>query len=410
MFKLFLGINDKRTKQLLSLYGASFISILLGIGVSVTTTRILGKEEFGNFRYVSNIFMFLSSLVYFGFFVTGGRVLATNKEENKAGEIKGALLLLSICAFIVLLVSIIIAGIIHFYLGQNNIALFILIVSPLAIVYPLQNMLENIYQGENKIYSLSILRTLSQFLFLIISLIIFNSIKLNGQYALVLQLSLNLSVLICLIYLAKPSFKNTKTHLVRLFHENKNYGFHVYVGSLLNVSTAYIAGITMGLYADTVQVGFFALAVTISGPVTLIPSIIGTIYFKEFSELNRIPPKLLFNTVFLSLFGTLCFCLLSKHLIGFLYGNEYKAVGTIVIPLAIGAAFHGFGDLFNRFLGAKGKGKALRNVAATVGICMILGNTVITYYLGINGAVATKIISSMVYFCGMLYYYNRIKQ
>jgi len=409
MFKLPTRLNDKRTKQLLSLYGASFISIILGIAVSVTTTRLLGKEEFGNFRYISNIFMFLSSLVYFGFFVTGGRVLATNKEENNAGEIKGALILLSICSFIVLLVSIIIAVVVHFYLGQNNIALSILIVSPLAIGYPLQNMLENVYQGENKIYSLSILRTLSQFLFLVISLIIFNTIKINGQHALMLQLSLNLIVLICLIYLIKPSFKRTKTYLIQLFHENKNYGFHVYIGSLLAVSTSYIAGITLGLFNNTVQVGYFTLAVTISGPITLIPGIIGTTYFKDFSEMKRIPSKLMLNAIFFSSLVLVVFCLLSKYLVNFLYGKEYEAVVGIVIPLAIGALIHGFGDLFNRFWGAQGRGKILRNVAALVGLCVIFGNTVITYFFQINGAVITKVLGSIVYLSGMLYYYYRIK-
>ena len=75
--------------------------------------------------------------------------------------------------------------------------------------------------------------------------------------------------------------------------------------------------------------------------------------------------------------------------------------------LAFGTSFHGFGDMFNRFLGSHGRGKEIRNSAIACGITSIAGYLILVYYFGIYGAIATRITGSLVYLLCMVYYYLR---
>lgn len=404
-----INVSNKRIKQVIVLYGATFASILLGVAVSVTTTRFLGKEQFGDFRYVNNILTFLSSLVYFGFFVTGARLLAVSKEESKSGSIKGALIIYALVAFLLLEIFIAFTVLGHYIIGQNKMAFFFISVAPLAIVFPLQNMLENVFQGENKMYSLSILRTFSQLLFLIVSFFVFTRYSVNATDALLIQLGLNLIIAAPLLYFSRPSFLAIRQSMQDLVSANNKYGLHVYVGSLFGVTTTYIAGITLGIFNDMVSVGFFSLAVTISGPLSLIPGLVGTAFYKDFSEMKSIPSKILSNTVKISLSILIVYCFAISYVIQFLYGEQYSEVSKIIIPLAIGTTAHGFGDLFNRFMGSHGHGKILRNIAVLVGICVIFGNTVIIYYWGINGAVFTRFFCGFFYLACTIYFYNKLQ-
>ena len=74
--------------------------------------------------------------------------------------------------------------------------------------------------------------------------------------------------------------------------------------------------------------------------------------------------------------------------------------------MAIGQVLHGFGDFVNRFLGAHGKGKELRNGAFVVGTFIIAGSLTLIPTFGALGAIFTKVIADGLY-CGMMCYYYR---
>lgn len=69
--------------------------------------------------------------------------------------------------------------------------------------------------------------------------------------------------------------------------------------------------------------------------------------------------------------------------------------------LAIATSINGLGDLFNRFLGAHGQGKPIRNGAFACGIITVLGNVLFVYIWGINGAIVTRVLSATIYFLFM---------
>ena len=83
---------------------------------------------------------------------------------------------------------------------------------------------------------------------------------------------------------------------------------------------------------------------------------------------------------------------------------EYIAVVPLAYIVSTGSILHGIGDYINRFLGAHGKGKELRNGAFAVGVSNILGYIVLVHIFGTKGAAITTMISGFIY-CYMMYFY-----
>jgi O-antigen/teichoic acid export membrane protein len=156
---------------------------------------------------------------------------------------------------------------------------------------------------------------------------------------------------------------------------------------------------------NNTNVGFYSLALTVTSPLAMLPSIIGTTYFKNFAHDNCISRKVLTATFLMSVVSLVGFIILIYPIVGILYDERYADVALYACILSIGFTFHGLGDMFNRFLGAHGKGTYLRNGAFISGAIALLGYIVGVYYFGIWGAIVTKISASLAYFTSMIVYY-----
>ena len=80
---------NKHIKQSVVLFAASALSVMLGVVTSVFNTSMLSPSEYGDVRYVNNILNFVASLLLFGYFVSGSRMLALSKDENRSRQIRG---------------------------------------------------------------------------------------------------------------------------------------------------------------------------------------------------------------------------------------------------------------------------------------------------------------------------------
>ena len=188
----------------------------------------------------------------------------------------------------------------------------------------------------------------------------------------------------------------------------KDYGIQLYWGSLVMVATNYLAGISLGIFnEDNTEVGFYTLAMTVTSPLTTLPAIIGTTYFKQFATQDKIPDKVMKFTILITVISCLCFIILIKPIVTFLYSEEYEKVGTYAIWLSVGYGIHGIGDMINRYLGSHGQGKSIRNSSIANGIFKIFGYTVLVYLWNTEGALLTNVLCSFIYTI-MLFYYYRI--
>ena len=397
---------NKNSKQATILYVSTLSGVLVGMLVSILNTRNLAPNEYGDVRYVNNIIHMLSGIFLFGYFVTGSRLLAIAKDKEETAQIKGGLVTILGLTVALMMVCMVACGLIHHYILHRDFAWLFYTTIPVCGSTLLLNYMNTSAQGDNSIYSIAAARLLPSTFYLGIAYWIYRQYGASNWLMLVLQNGIAMIVLSAIIWFNRPSFKNLKQTFKALQKENKSYGLQVYYGSLTNVSVQYIAGITLGLFAtNNTYVGFYSLAITVTSPLAMLPSIIGTTYFKRFAHENSISRKILIATFSMALLSMIGFVILIYPVVDFLYDDRYSNVALFACILSIGFTFHGLGDVFNRFLGAHGQGKSLRNGAFISGAIALLGYTLGVYYFGIWGAIFTKISASISYFASMAIFY-----
>lgn len=397
----------KTKKQVTVLYASSLIGIVVGVLVSILNTRNLAPAEYGDVRYVNNLISFFSGLLLFGYFISGSRLLALSQSEQETREIKGLLVTILMLTNVILMVILFICGLVHhFFLAKEFYYLFYLTLPVCGGVALLLNYVNTSSQGDNSINTIACARLLPSLAYLAVASLIYFQFGATRERMLLLNNGIHFFILATIIYLNKPSFRNLKQTFKKLHEENKKYGLQVYYGSLAGVSVNYVAGMTLGiLNKDNTNVAFYTLALTISMPLQMLPQIIGTTYYKQFASQNRIASKVINYSVLLTILTLLSYILLIHPIVYFLYDKSYSIVATYATFLAIGFSLHGFGDIFNRFMGAHGLGTYLRNGAFISGGIQIIGFTLGIYLWNINGAIVTRIVASAAYFATMVFYY-----
>lgn len=397
--------------QTFILFFSSILGVGLGLCSSILNTRFLTPEEYGNYRYVYNIISFIASLLLFGYFVSGCRLLAISNDKKRISQINGAMVLILLATIVVMILSMIFSFWIQSKSSNQSVAPLFLISIPVCGAPLILNYINTTFQGENRIIELSVARLLPYMLYLPLGYYWYTHYGSNASTLMLLQNGCSIVVLTSLIIYIKPTFQGLKPIFKQLHKENREYGLHVYVGSVLAVSLGYVSGITLGIFeGNNINVAYYTLALTIATPLTMLPSIVGTTHFKEFATNNSIKPVVIRNTIIVSVLSLIAFIIMIIPVVKFIYTEAYDCVGYYSCFLAVAMSFHGFGDMFNRFLGAHGKGKPIRNSAIITGVIQCLGSVFLVYFMGIWGAILTKFISSFIYFSLMLFYYNKIKR
>jgi O-antigen/teichoic acid export membrane protein len=384
--------------KVLQLLFASGFNVLLSMLVSVYNTHSLSPEQYGDVKYVNTTISFVSGFLLLGYFISGSRLIAIEQDKKKIREIKG-LLVIILCVAILVTMSItaIICG--WYYCTKRfEIALLFGISIPVCYSSLLSNYINTVAPGDNKITMISLARVLPHVLYLAIALIIYKLFGATSGMMLFLTNVTCLIVIIPMIMSEKPLFRKVKDNFQKLNKENHSYGFQVYLGSICGISFGYLGGITLGLFnAENTDVGFFTLAIALAGPMSLIPTTVGTVFFRNFASSEHISPKVLKTTFLLTVLGFLAFFIMIHPVVSLLYPPDYHPVAQYAAWLALGACLNGAGDLFNRFLGAHGQGVAIRNAAIACGAVLVLGNILLVYFLGISGAIITRNIAFFVY-------------
>lgn len=398
-------------KKAVFMYGASFLGVILGFLISIFNTNLLGKEQFGDYKYIETVIRLIASIVSVGFFLSLTRIMAKNNDKEKEKKYVGLfVIVLGLISVIGTLLLIIYSLVEPLFFEENFGDIFrayFFIVIAVVANYALLEVLK----GLHKIYTLSLLTVLPFTSYLIVAYLLNKVITIRMENVLLLYYGLLFIVIIIIIFSLKPKFNYGKDIVKELFDENKHNGRPIYYGSLAGVATTHIAGLSISYYLNNTQVGFFMLALTVCSPLLIIPSVLGTTFFKKFVHLEVIPKKIIFISLAITGFALVVFFLLIDSVVLHFYSEEYMPVANIAKFLIIGFIFHGMGDLINRFLGAKGKGKMLRNAAFFTGFINIVGYTLLIKYFGMNGAIITKILASCLYLIVMLFYYiNFIKK
>ncbi len=400
-------LENKKYRQVGVLYGSMALGLIAGIGVSVINTRLLGPQQYGDLKFLQNLFTFSVTFLTFGLFVSGSRILAQNKYVSIKREIIGSLFILA--AIVSVLLSILLFWFSFFEneIFDNELGSIIRVFSPLLFIYPFRLCMENIMQGDNRIYELSAFRLAPQILYAIVAIAFNFLVPLSLTSAMAIQFIVFGLVIIVMIVRLKPWRANIRENIKLILSENRGYGFQVYLGAIAGVATAQLGGLSVGYFINNTNVGFYSLALTIAMPLVMIPNAVGTTLFKDFANSASISRKAVIATAILSVIALMIFLLVIEELVIFLYSEDFIEVVPLAYVIAVGSIFHGFGDFVNRFLGAHGRGVYLRNGAIATGMANVFGYLVLVKVLGVSGAAMTKLVSGVIYFAAMFFYYQK---
>lgn len=387
------------------LYITMLAGVVAGIALSVLNTRMLGKELYGDFKFVQNLFTFAESFLTIGVFYSGGRLIALQKDAEKRKELYGTIIIYAALISLALIIFGFIFSMFESQIFGNDLKWVIIACLPLAFVFPFQLCLEQLLQGDYSIYTLSFHRLAPKILNILILLAFYAFFR----YKLILNLEVFLVSMaipiVAIILWLKPKFTGFRENTKILWKENKTYGNPVYIGAITGVASAQIAGFSLSYFVDNINFGYFALAITATTPLAMLPVAFGTTLFRDFITMPVIPRRVSIYTVIMGISTLVLFILVIGFLVTWLYPPEFAPVISLCYYTAVGSTLHGFGDFINRFISAKGKGRILRNSNFILCLVNIAGYVGLVYLWGIKGAALTKLLAGTVYLLNMLYFY-----
>lgn len=377
---------DRRTqKQFFVLYSSTILAVVGGVAVSVVNTHVLGEAQFGDVRFLQNTLVLGAGLVSFGLFNSAGRLIMQENAEDEKRELVGAVLVLTFLISIIYMLSLYIYSWYQPKGASCDLGSVLRLSLPFVFVQPLLIELENLLQGDNRIHALGFIRTAPTALYLLGILALTRFANVDVFAVIVMQ---QVVLAIPLVYITsrlRPKIRSIRSFVSPLIEENRRYGFPVFVGSLANVTSAQVGTLVVGYLVDNVNLGYYSLALTVTAPLGLLPGVVGTTMFKEFSGQASIPRKAHAFTVAATLAVELGFLLAIPRVISLLYPPQFSPAVNMSYALSLAAVFHGLGDYYNRFLGAHGLGKSLRNGAILEGGINLIGYGLLVYIFGTEG-------------------------
>lgn len=181
----------------------------------------------------------------------------------------------------------------------------------------------------------------------------------------------------------------------------------MYIGGIFGVGSAQIIAMWVAECVDPSRYGQYALALAVSSPLSVSISSVGSVIFRSSSRRNSLSTKtLVFSFGFGGLLGAAYF-LATETLLVWLFGSRYNPSVHMAQLMGVGGLLIGWGDIFNRFLGARGQGSGLCLVAVSTGTVGIVSAAILLPRWNAYGAIASSVLSAAAYFGLMFVLYNR---
>jgi len=332
--------KTKTAKQTFTLFASQILFIGLGIITATLNTRILGPKDYGILVFFGTITGFTILFFRFGFFSSGGLLLAQEKDKNREKELIGTLLIICLLIGLSYSLFIFISSFFVDSIFKTNISYILRIFSPILLILPFQMLIPQIGKGTNKIYHLAWFNVIPKSLYTIgvVSILLLGLTTLKVSTLILINLISVIIGVTVISYSFKPLFNNFKKNLKKIWQKNKEYGIHLYWGQVTASSTERIGSVLIPYFINTTQLGFYSLAGTITKPMAMLSRSLSTSLFKGFVDKDRIPKKVIyFNFLWLSL-CVIGLVLLGKFIVTFFFTNKFLPIVPlilIVLPVAI---------------------------------------------------------------------------
>lgn len=399
------SIKNESVRQYSQLLISTILMIGFQFGASTILTRSLSLEDYSTYKQVINYWLLLQSCITFGIPVTLSYILTNEdnyKKEYIGFGIKTALysvLFASIFSYALLLLQMN-TGI---YIVDNTALMF----SPFCIIPLLMYYNEYFCIGTNCIKILSKQKLYAPILFVIILLVYMLIIgKLSTIAALMGYIVTYLLIIAFIVTKLGFTFKSDKGVRKHVLKQNRTLGLQTYIGSIFSVISSRLFLVLVAAYVTDEQYAPYLLAVTISTPLGPFMTSLGNVMYKKFASQNRMSKQFVFVIIGIALVTATIFIVGIIFFTTIIFGDQYEGAIIFAIVLGLGSILLGIGDIFNRFIMSKGKGKFIRNCAIATGLVNIILSAILIGQFNVWGITIARVTGNIVYLAMMIILYK----
>jgi O-antigen/teichoic acid export membrane protein len=400
-------VRHRYARQFSLLFTANVAVAVVSFFSNLLINNHLSELEYGTYRYATNFLQLGMNAVTLGLPYSAARLLALEQDRERQRRIMGAtyaLMGLACVAGLLLTWAIYFGAPLFGLKGLDG----ILVVAPLFLyITVLEYVISNLCTGANNIRLLSSQLAMPVSLVLIFTAVQVYILKSYGLWQALAAFAISHTVIIAVgIRRLRPSMKALRAHIAAVVHENRTTGLPVYFGQLLGVVSVQLISLMIPAFVGMKNYAQYALAYSISAPLALVASTLGTVIFRSSADAGRLPRK-----VVLYSFGgcaalAAVYVLLIRILIFWLFGERYLPAAPMAQVMGVGALMVGLGDILNRYLGANGRGRMLLTGAAVTGIVAVASAAALLPSFGAMGASISRGVANAAYLASMIALYK----
>lgn len=398
---------SKQARQSLLFFFSQIGNAFLGIVLYGLLARALSVEDFGSYTFVTAFVAFTIYFFDFGLSSSAMRLMALAEPGEAMRERLGALLLSALAVGIAYALFFLLSAFVIERFFPGNLGRLFVALSPLAAVYPVQEILLAIGQGGNRVRFLSAFSVLPR-LMLCLAIVV---LSFYGEVTLTTSLLLTMATIILAVGLAwwhlKPLYSRVRSEIGAVIREMREFGRHVYTGRIIDGMTNGTDRMMISHVHGMAPQGYYSIAKTLSMPISLMSRSISTISYQRFATDPRICRSvLLLNVAWCVGMGTVL--LIGCEMFVPMFFTARYADSLAVLPWLVAAAMiSGLNAPYHSFLAAKRQGRAIKNMSVTTSLLNVVLTLALVPFLSMVGAAIAWIVSASLNIIMNLHYYRQ---
>jgi O-antigen/teichoic acid export membrane protein len=399
--------RHRSARQFSLLFAANAAVAVVSFFSNLLINNHLSELDYGTYRYATNFLQLGLNVVTLGLPYSASRLLALEKDAGRQRRIMGATYALMGFAC---LAGLLLTWAVYFgapLLGLKGLE-GILVIAPLFLyISVLEYVISNLCTGTNNIRLLSSQLALPVALLLLFTLAQIYILKSYGLAQALVAFALAHTIVIAVgIRRIRPSLKDLRANMAAVLKENRTTGLPIYFGQLVGVVSVQLISLMIPAFVGMENYAQYALAYSISAPLALVASTLGTVLFRASADSGRLPRRVIYYSFGGCAAVAAAYVLLIRILILWLFGDRYLPAVPMAQAMGVGALMVGLGDMLNRYLGANGKGRLLLIGAAFTGAAAVASAAALLPAWGAMGASVSRAIANAAYLAAMVMLYK----
>lgn len=390
--------NNKVIKNASWIIGCKIVQSLLGVVISMFTARYLGPANFGLINYAASVSAFLLPIAQLG--LNNILVQETIEHPDEEGKIFGTSMILSLCTALVCMIGCF-TFVSFVNAGEKDTIIVCCMYSAMLIPQALE-LIQYWYQAKYWSKYVSI-----------VALVAYVAVSAYKVYLLVTGKSVYwfavsnsidyflIGVLIIVLYkrLGGQQLVFSRAVAKRMLDKSRFY----IISSMMVTLFAQTDKIMLKLMLDETATGLYSAAVISASLTSFVFSAIidsfRPMIFKSqkesVEEFEKNITKLYTIVIYLSLLQCVGMTILSKPIIGILYGSDYDASARALRIIVWYTTFSYLGAVRNVWILANAKQRCLWIINLSGALANVVLNAILIPPMGIDGAALASLVTQI---------------